>query len=119
MKAIVYTRYGPPDVLRLTAVVTPTPRDNEVLVLVRAVSLNLSDWETLRGKPLYARIGGPLRPRHRILGSDIAGRVEAVGRDVSRPPVPVERGSRGAPVSRRWPRQRQARHHPLTGVVSR
>ena len=84
MKAIVYTRYGPPDVLRLTDVDTPTPRDNEVLVKVRAVSLNLSDWETLRGKPLYSRIGGVLRPRNHILGSDVAGRVEAVGRTVSR-----------------------------------
>jgi NADPH:quinone reductase-like Zn-dependent oxidoreductase len=84
MKAIVYTRYGPPDVLRLTDVDTPTPRDNEVLVRVRAVSLNRSDWETLRGRPAYSRIGGLWRPRHHILGSDIAGRVEAVGRDVSR-----------------------------------
>jgi len=84
MKAVVYTRYGPPDVLRMTDVDTPTPRDNEVLVRVRAVSLNLSDWETLRGKPLYSRIGGVLRPRNHILGSDIAGRVEAVGRGVSR-----------------------------------
>jgi NADPH:quinone reductase-like Zn-dependent oxidoreductase len=57
----------------------PTPKDNEVLVKVRAVSLNGSDWEALRGKPLYARIMGPLRPRHYILGSDIAGRVEATG----------------------------------------
>jgi NADPH:quinone reductase-like Zn-dependent oxidoreductase len=80
MKAVVYTRYGSPDVLRLTDVEKPTPKDNEVLVKVRAVSLNRSDWEALRGKPLYARIGGPLRPRHHILGSDIAGRVEAAGR---------------------------------------
>jgi NADPH:quinone reductase-like Zn-dependent oxidoreductase len=55
------------------------PRGREVLVKVRAVSLNGSDWETLRGKPLYSRIGGPFRPRHHILGSDIAGRVAAVG----------------------------------------
>ena len=80
MKAMIYSRYGPPDVLRLTDVETPVPKDNEVLVKVHAVSVNASDWETLRGKPLYARIGGPFRPRHRILGSDIAGRVEAVGR---------------------------------------
>jgi NADPH:quinone reductase-like Zn-dependent oxidoreductase len=80
MKAVVYTRYGSPDVLRFTDVQKPAPKDNEVLVKVRAVSLNRSDWETLRGKPLYARIMGPLRPRHHILGSDIAGRVEATGR---------------------------------------
>jgi NADPH:quinone reductase-like Zn-dependent oxidoreductase len=79
MKAVVYTRYGSPDVLRLTDVETPAPKDNEVLVKVRAVSLNASDWEMLRGRPLYSRIAGPLRPRHHILGSDIAGRVEAVG----------------------------------------
>jgi NADPH:quinone reductase-like Zn-dependent oxidoreductase len=62
----------------------PAPKDNEVLVKVRAVSLNASDWEALRGKPLYARIMGPFRPRHHILGSDIAGRVEAAGRNTTR-----------------------------------
>jgi len=84
MKAVVYTRYGPPDVLRVTNVATPVPKDNEVLVRVAAVSLNASDWEVLRGKPLYSRIGGPFRPRHHILGSDIAGRVEAAGGQVTR-----------------------------------
>lgn len=79
MKAVVYTRYGPPDVLRLADVERPAPRDNEVLVKVRAVSLNASDWEVLRGKPLYSRIAAPFRPRRHVLGSDIAGRVEAVG----------------------------------------
>jgi NADPH:quinone reductase-like Zn-dependent oxidoreductase len=83
MKAVVYTRYGSPDVLRFTDVDQPTPGDNEVLVKVRAVSLNASDWEVLRGKPLYSRIGGPFRPRHHILGSDIAGQVEAVGSAVT------------------------------------
>jgi NADPH:quinone reductase-like Zn-dependent oxidoreductase len=80
MKAVVYTRYGPPDVLRLAEVKTPVAKDHEVLVKVRAVSVNASDWEVLRGKPLYSRVGGPFRPRHHILGSDIAGRVEAAGR---------------------------------------
>jgi len=84
MKAIVYTRYGPPDVLRLTEVDTPTPGDDEVLVKVASVSLNASDWEGLRGKPLYARIAGPFRPRRPILGSDVAGRVEATGRNATR-----------------------------------
>jgi NADPH:quinone reductase-like Zn-dependent oxidoreductase len=83
MKAVVYTRYGPPDVLRLTDVEMPVPKDNEVLVKVHAVSLNASDWEALRGKPLYSRIMGPVRPRNHILGSDIAGRVEAVGRNAT------------------------------------
>jgi NADPH:quinone reductase-like Zn-dependent oxidoreductase len=63
MKAVVYTRYGPPGVLRLMDVETPAPKDGEVLVKVHAVSLNASDWETLRGKPLYSRIRGPFRPR--------------------------------------------------------
>jgi NADPH:quinone reductase-like Zn-dependent oxidoreductase len=80
VKAVVYTRYGPPDVLRLTDVDIPVPGDNQVLVKVHAVSLNASDWEVLRGRPLYSRIGGPFRPRRHILGSDIAGRVASMGR---------------------------------------
>ena len=83
MKAVVYTRYGQPDVLRFTDVEKPTPKDNEVLVEVHAVSLNRSDWEVLLGRPLYSRITAPFRPRHHILGSDIAGRVEAAGRDTA------------------------------------
>ncbi len=79
MNAVVYTRYGPPEVLALTEVPTPTPKDDEVLVKVHAVSLNASDWEVLRGKPLYSRIGGLWRPARRILGSDIAGQVVATG----------------------------------------
>jgi len=84
MKAIVYTEYGPPDVLQLKEVAKPTPTDDEVLIKVQAVSVNRSDWEGLRGKPLYARIGGLLKPRHQILGSDIAGRVEMAGRNIRR-----------------------------------
>jgi NADPH:quinone reductase-like Zn-dependent oxidoreductase len=83
MKAVVYARYGPPETLRLADVQTPVPKDDEVLVKVHAVSLNGSDWEVLRGKPLYSRIGGPFRPRHQVLGSDIAGRVEAAGRSAT------------------------------------
>ena len=82
MKAVVRHEYGSPDVLKLEEVQKPTPEDNQVLIKVLAVSINLSDWEGLRGKPLYARIGGLLRPGNKILGSDIAGRVEAVGKDV-------------------------------------
>jgi NADPH:quinone reductase-like Zn-dependent oxidoreductase len=84
MKAIVYTKYGPPDVLQLKEVERPTPKDDEVLIKVQAVSVNRSDWEALTGTPLYARLGGLLRPRHQILGSDIAGRVEVAGRNVTR-----------------------------------
>jgi NADPH:quinone reductase-like Zn-dependent oxidoreductase len=84
MKAIVYTKYGPPEVLQLIEVAKPTPRDDEVLIKVQAISVNRSDWEGLIGKPLYARIGGLLKPRHHILGSDIAGRVEMAGRKIRR-----------------------------------
>jgi NADPH:quinone reductase-like Zn-dependent oxidoreductase len=80
MKAVVYERYGSPDVLHLTELTKPTPADDQILIKIHAVSLNGSDREGLIGKPLYARIGGLLRPRHRILGSDVAGRVESVGR---------------------------------------
>jgi NADPH:quinone reductase-like Zn-dependent oxidoreductase len=81
MKAIVYENYGSPDVLHLTEVEKPVPTDNEVLIKVHAVSVNRSDWEGLIGKPLYARLGGLLKPGHLILGSDIAGRVELAGKN--------------------------------------
>jgi len=84
MRAIVYHEYGSPDVLHLTEVEKPAPKDDEVLIKVHAVSVNASDWEGLRGKPLYARIGGLLKPRHQILGSDIAGRVEMAGSNIRR-----------------------------------
>src|SRR5262245_55404079 len=82
MKAIVYTEYGLPDVMQLKEVEKPTPKDDEVLIKVQAVSVNRSDWESLLGKPLYARIGGLRKPGSQILGSDIAGRVEMVGSSV-------------------------------------
>jgi len=81
MKAIVYEKYGPPDGLQLKEVEKPTPKDDEVLVRVHAASVNAADLEILRGA-WVARFGGPLRPQHKIPGSDIAGRVEAVGRNV-------------------------------------
>ena len=84
MKAVVYDRYGPPDVLRVEEVPRPSPGAGQVLVRVAATSINLSDWETLRGSPAYSRIGGLRTPARRTLGSDIAGRVEAVGAGVSR-----------------------------------
>jgi NADPH:quinone reductase-like Zn-dependent oxidoreductase len=82
VKAVVYTEYGPPEVLQLKEVEKPVPTDDEVLIKLHAVSVNRSDWEGLIGKPLYARIGGLRKPRHQILGSDIAGRVEAAGRNI-------------------------------------
>jgi NADPH:quinone reductase-like Zn-dependent oxidoreductase len=83
MKAVVMERYGTPEVLELREVATPTPKDDEVLVRVHAASVNDWDWGLLRGKPFINRmLNGLLRPRLRIIGGDIAGRVEAVGRDV-------------------------------------
>lgn len=84
MKAVVYDRYGSPDVLRVEDVPVPTPADDQVRVRVAAVSVNLSDWECLRGSPAYARLGGLRSPAHRTLGSDIAGVVDAVGARVTR-----------------------------------
>ena len=81
MKAIVYTEYGPPDVLQLKEVAKPVPADDELLIKVHAVSINGSDREGLIGKPLYARIGGLRKPGYPILGSDIAGRVEQAGKN--------------------------------------
>jgi len=82
MKAIVCTKYGPPDVLQLKEVAKPAPKDSEILVRVHAASLNAADLETLRGV-FVVRFGGPLKPKNKILGSDMAGRVEAVGRNVT------------------------------------
>ncbi len=83
MKAIVYTEYGSPAVLQLKEVAKPTPKDNEVLVKVYAVSANAADLHLLRADPFLIRLSsGLLKPKNEILGSDIAGRVEAVGRNV-------------------------------------
>ena len=84
MKAIVNEQYGPPDVLQLREVPKPVPTGEQALIRVHAVSVNRSDWEGLIGKPLYARIGGLRRPGEQILGSDIAGEVEAIGPDHTR-----------------------------------
>jgi len=84
MKAIVSDRYGPPDVLELREVDRPAPRDNEVLISVCAASVNAYDWHLLTADIKMVRLmgGGLLRPKDRIPGADVAGRVEAVGRDV-------------------------------------
>ena len=82
MKAMVYTKYGTPDVLQLKEVEKPGPEDNEVLIKVHAASVNSWDWDLLRGTPFVNRLMfGLLKPKV-ILGCDIAGRVEAVGRNV-------------------------------------
>ena len=82
MKAVVRTKYGPPEVLHLTEIEKPAPTDDEVLIKVQAVSVNGSDREGLVGRPLYVRFGGLLKPSQHILGSDIAGRVEMVGKNI-------------------------------------
>ncbi len=108
MKAAVRHEYGPPDVLKVEEVQKPAPRDDEVLIRVHAASVNLGNWEILTADPLYitvlARIFGPkprhdpissndggaparksglFRPKYKILGIDIAGRLQAVGRNVT------------------------------------
>jgi NADPH:quinone reductase-like Zn-dependent oxidoreductase len=83
MKAIVYEEYGSPDVLGLRDVEKPTPKDDEVLVKVYAVSANAADLHLLRADPFLIRLSsGLLKPKNKILGSDIAGRVEAIGRNI-------------------------------------
>lgn len=84
MKAIVYTEYGPPEVLQLKEIEQPTPNDNEVSVKVHAASVNSYDWRLLNADPFLVRLmgGGLLKPKNKILGADMAGRVEAVGRNV-------------------------------------
>jgi NADPH:quinone reductase-like Zn-dependent oxidoreductase len=83
MKAVVYTKYGSPGVLQLKEVDKPAPKENEVLVRIYAASVNSWDWDLVKGKPFLVRIiGGLFKPRHKILGADIAGKVEAVGSNV-------------------------------------
>ena len=85
MKAFIYEKYGPPETLRMAEVEQPAPDADEVLVKVLGVSVNPADWHSMRGKPVFSRLTlGLLRPKHKILGVDVAGRVEAVGGGVTR-----------------------------------
>jgi NADPH:quinone reductase-like Zn-dependent oxidoreductase len=84
MKAAVYTRYGPPEVVQITDVEKPVPNDSEVLIKVRAASVNPLDWHLMRGKPYIGRLLFGLRkPKITRPGRDVAGQVEAVGRNVT------------------------------------
>jgi len=87
MKAIVFTQYGLPDGLELKEVPKPEPRDDELLIRVHASSINSWDWEFLTGKPIINRLFYGLfkpRPGKQILGSDVSGTVEAIGKAVKR-----------------------------------
>jgi NADPH:quinone reductase-like Zn-dependent oxidoreductase len=85
MKAVIYTQYGPPHVLQVAEVEKPTPKDKQVLVRVHAASINAGDYRTMKADPFFIRLMGMgfLRPKDTRLGSDVAGRVEAVGENVT------------------------------------
>ena len=85
MRAIVRDKYGSSDVLRMEEVPKPVPKDDEVLVKVLAASVNPADWRVMRADPVLIRLMGMglLRPKHSILGADIAGRVEAAGASIT------------------------------------
>jgi NADPH:quinone reductase-like Zn-dependent oxidoreductase len=84
MKAIVCTKYGSPDVLQLQEVAKPVPKDDEVLITIHAASINSRDWRMMRANPFFIRLrpGGFLQPKNKILGADVAGRIESIGNTV-------------------------------------
>ena len=84
MKEIICTNYGSPDVLQHQEAGKPTPQDNGVLIKIQAASINARDWRFMRAKPFFIRLmpGGFQQPKNKILGADVAGRVEAVGSNV-------------------------------------
>jgi NADPH:quinone reductase-like Zn-dependent oxidoreductase len=85
MKAIFRTTYGSADILKLREIDKPVPKDDELLLKVHAASVNPLDWHILRGEPFLVRLMGfgLLKPKHQILGADMAGRIEAIGKDVT------------------------------------
>ncbi|GAH76608.1 unnamed protein product, partial [marine sediment metagenome] len=83
MKAIVYTKYGPPDVLQLKEVAKPAPKDNEVLVRIYATTVNRTDCATIRAIPFFARLlTGMFKPKKQTPGTEFAGKIEEIGKNV-------------------------------------
>ena len=138
MQAWLWEQYGGPEALRLGQVPKPSPAPHEVLVRVRAVSINAADWHAMRGKPAFARLTyGLVRPKPLTLGVDIAGQVESVAEDVEvgearrrslrQPPgtwLGWPRGIRVRPQLRRWrekpggPPMAEAAAVPMSGVTA-
>ncbi|RPI83792.1 MAG: NAD(P)-dependent alcohol dehydrogenase [Chloroflexi bacterium] len=86
MKAVVYTKYGPPDVLKIKEIEKPSPKENQVLIKVHASSINAQEYRKMRATPILLRlmIGGVVKPKDPRLGSDVAGGVEAVGENITK-----------------------------------
>jgi len=83
MKAMVCSKYGPPEVLELQDIEKPSPDDDQVLIRICAASVNAGDWHLMRADPCLVRLAfGLFKPKHKVLGADIAGRVEAVGKNI-------------------------------------
>lgn len=116
MKAIVYSEYGPPNTLRLEEVARPFPKDGQVLVKIRAASVNALDWRRFTSSPIMARLmgGGLRKPKDTSLGRDIAGQVEAVGKNVTtfRPGDAVFGVARGAFAEYACAAERNLTHKP-------
>src|SRR5438034_11637761 len=107
MKAIVRERYGPPDVLELRDVEIPTIDDDSILVRVRAAAVNAYDWHMMRGRPSLVRVVAGLRkPKSSAMGIDVAGQVEAVGKNVTQ----FSPRRRGLRLAQRLPCRVRARH---------
>ena len=84
MKAVIYTQYGGPEVLQVKEIEKPFPKDDEVLIKVHAASINDWDWGLLEGDFVNRMLNGLFKPKRKILGSDIAGRIESIGKNVTR-----------------------------------